>query len=122
VNPIEIGIGPAAPTDAYSRVLEPILAHDAFPDVLLHVNVQTYYSYGTGGIEPLLQLLRDTAERAAPSARLVIALRNTEVVPCADRDAAFATAHEVGLPAYRTFGEAAHALAAIKRFARSRDA
>ena len=121
VNPIEIGIGPAAPTDAYSRVLEPILGRDAFPDVLLHVNVQTYYSYGTGGIEPLLQLLRDTAERAAPGARLVIALRNTEVVPCADRDAAFATAHEVGLPAYRTFGEAASALAAIKRFARSRD-
>jgi hypothetical protein len=32
----------------------------------------------------------------------------------------FATAHEVGLPAYRTFGEAAAALAAIKRFARFR--
>ena len=122
VNPIEIGVGPAAPTDAYTRVLEPILERDHFPDVLLHVNVQAYYSYGTGGVEPLLQLLRDTAEHAAPSARVVIALRNTDVAPCADRDAVFATAHEVGLPAYRTFGEAAHALAAIKRFARSRDA
>ena len=117
VNPIEIGVGPAAPTDAYSRVLDPILAADHFPDVLLHVNVQAYYSYGTGGVEPLLQLLRDTAERAAPTARMVIALRNTDVAPCADRDAVFATAHEVGLPAYRTFGEAASALAAIKRFA-----
>ena len=68
VNPIEIGVGPAAPTDAYSRVLDPILAADYFPDVLLHVNVQAYYSYGTGGVEPLLQLLRDTAERAAPTA------------------------------------------------------
>jgi acyl-CoA synthetase (NDP forming) len=122
VNPIEIGVGPAAPTDAYTRVLDPILERDHFPDVLLHVNVQAYYSYGTGGIEPLLQLLRDTAANASPRARLVIALRNTDVAPCADRDAAFATAHEVGLPAYRTFGEAAHALAAIKRFARSRDA
>ncbi|HUP73273.1 MAG TPA: acetate--CoA ligase family protein [Acidimicrobiales bacterium] len=122
VNPIEIGVGPAAPTDAYTRVLDPILERDHFPDVLLHVNVQAYYSYGTGGIEPLLQLLRDTAERAAPTSRLVIALRNADVAPCADRDAAFATAHEVGLPAYRTFGEAAHALAAIKRFAASRDA
>jgi acyl-CoA synthetase (NDP forming) len=120
VNPIEIGIGPAAPTDAYSTVLDPILSRDPFPDVLLHVNVQAYYSYGTGGIEPLLQLLRDTAAKAPSSARLVIALRNTEVAPCADRDAAFATAHEVGLPAYKTFGEAAHALAAIKRFARTR--
>ena len=120
VNPIEIGVGPAAPTDAYSRVLDPILAADYFPDVLLHVNVQTYYSYGTGGVEPLLQLLRDTAERAAPGVRLVIALRNTDATPCADRDAVFATAHEVGLPAYRTFGEAAAALAAIKRFARFR--
>ncbi|MEO8695022.1 MAG: acetate--CoA ligase family protein [Acidimicrobiales bacterium] len=122
VNPIEIGVGPAAPTDAYTRVLDPILERDHFPDVLLHVNVQAYYSYGTGGIEPLLQLLRDTAANASPSARIVIVLRNTEVAPCADRDAAFATAHEVGLPAYRTFGEAANALAAIKRFARSRDA
>jgi acyl-CoA synthetase (NDP forming) len=120
VNPIEIGFGPAAPTDAYSRVLDPIMERDPFPDVLLHVNVQTYYSYGTGGIEPLLQLLRDTAERAAPGARLVIALRNTDVVPCADRDAAFAAAHDAGIPAYRTFGEAANALAAIKRFAATR--
>jgi acyl-CoA synthetase (NDP forming) len=120
VNPIEIGIGPAAPTDAYSTVLDPILADDPFPDVLLHVNVQAYYSYGTGGIEPLLQLLRDTAERASPSARMVIVLRNTEVAPCADRDAAFATAQQVGIPAYKSFGEAAHALAAIKRFARTR--
>ena len=69
-----------------------------------------------------MQLLRDTAERAAPGARLVIALRNTDVVPCADRDAAFAAAHEAGIPAYRTFGEAANALAAIKRFAASRSA
>ena len=121
VNPIEIGVGPSAPTDAYSTVLGPILEADPFPDVLLHVNVQAYYSYGTGGIEPLLQLLRDTAAKAPPNARMVIALRNTEVAPCAARDAAFATAHEVGIPAYRTFGEAAHALAAIKRFARARD-
>src|SRR5205085_5557055 len=61
VNPIEIGVGPAAPTDAYTRVLDPILENDPFPDVLLHVNVQAYYSYGTGGIEPLLLLLRDPA-------------------------------------------------------------
>jgi hypothetical protein len=119
VNPIEIGIGPAAPTDAYQRVLDPILERDYFPDVLLHVNVQAYYSFGTGGIPPLLELLRNTAAGAPARSRLTIVLRNTDVAPCADRDEVFRVAREVGIPGYKTFRDATAAVAAIKRFKRA---
>jgi hypothetical protein len=46
--------------------------------------------------------------------------RNLDVAPGGDADAVLATAAEVGLPTYRTFDEAAVAIAAGKQFARSR--
>ena len=49
-NPVEVPIGPASPPDLAARVLGPVLASQAYPDILLHVNVQSYFSYGTGDL------------------------------------------------------------------------
>ena len=101
-----------------------MLAEHAYPDVLLHVNVQAYSSYGTAGVEPLLALLRSvgTALDGAryPASRVVMVTRNLDVAPGADADAVLGTAAAVGLPTYRTFDEAAVAVAAGKQFARAR--
>jgi acyl-CoA synthetase (NDP forming) len=123
-NPIEIGVGPAAPVGVFEPVLDAVLAEHPYPDVLLHVNVQAYSSYGTEGVEPLVALLRSVGaalDRARyPASRVVMVTRNLDVAPGADADAVLATAAEVGLPTYRTFDEAAAAIAAGKQFARSR--
>jgi hypothetical protein len=131
-NPIEIGVGPAAPVEVFDPVLDAVLAEHAYPDVLLHVNVQAYYSYGTanlpegqGRAAPLEALLRSVGAALAgaryPASRVVMVTRNLEVAPGVDADAILATAAEAGLPTYRTFDEAAVAIAAGKRFARSRN-
>ncbi len=120
VNPFEVPMGPAAPPDTFNRLLDVVLAEQPFSDVLLHVNVAAYYGYGTGGVAQLIDTLELLA-RAAPEwpARVVLVARNVEVAPAeaaeALRDASIAT----GIPLYRTFDEAASAVAAGKRHARS---
>jgi hypothetical protein len=124
-NPIEIGVGPAAPVDVFAPVLDAVLAQHAYPDVLLHVNVQAYYSYGTGGAGPLEALLRSIGAALDgaryPASRVVMVTRNLDVAPGVDADAVLAAAAEAGLPTYRTFDEAAAAIAAGKQFARTRN-
>ena len=122
VNPFEVPMGPAAPADTFNRLLDLVLAEQPFSDVLLHVNVAAYYGYGTGGVDQLLETL-ELLSGAAPGwpTRVALVTRNVEVAPpdAADtlRDAGIAT----GIPLYRTFDEAATAIAAGKRFARGPD-
>lgn len=115
VNPIEIGVGPVAPEDVFHRVLDPVLAAEPFPDALLHVNVQAYYGYGTGGAAPLLAHLATLGGDRWPSTRLAVVLRNLDVAPADERDAIVAASP---VPAYRSLADAAAAVAAIKRFRR----
>ncbi|MEI8002546.1 MAG: CoA-binding protein, partial [Actinomycetes bacterium] len=123
-NPIEIGVGPAAPVDVVQGVLDAILPEQPFPDIIVHVNVQSYYGYGTAGTAPLCDLIRSVAgawgSGRYPASRVVLVARNLDVAPGPDVDAVLATAIGVGLPAYRTFDEAAVAVAAGKEFARGR--
>jgi acyl-CoA synthetase (NDP forming) len=114
VNPIEIGVGPAASEDVFHRILDPVLGAVACTDALVHVNVQAYYGYGTGGAAPLLTHLATLADRW-PATRLTVVLRNLDVAPPEERDAIVAASP---VPAYRTFADAAAAVAAIKRFRR----
>jgi len=111
VNPLEIPLGPVAPEDALARVLDPLLAHDPMDDVLLHVNVNAYYGYGSGAA-PLLRQFEHLRPDERPS-RLTLVLRNLDAAPVDERDAIVAAAP---VPAYRTFAEAATAIAATKRF------
>jgi len=110
-NPLEVPIGPAAPDDAFARVLDPLLAKEPMDDVLLHVNVNAYYGYGSGAAPLLRQFehLRPDTRRS----RLTLVLRNLDAAPADERDAIVAAAP---VPAYRTLAEAATAIAATKRF------
>jgi acyl-CoA synthetase (NDP forming) len=135
-NPIEIGVGPAAPVDVFQPVLDAVLAVEPFPDVLLHVNVQAYYSYssGSGGtadasagggrVAPLCDLFRSVGAALDgaryPASRVVMVTRNLDVAPGDDADTVLGTATAVGIPTYRTFDEAAVAIAAGKQFTRTR--
>ena len=94
------------------------------------MNVQSYYSYGTanlpegtGRATPLQALLRSVGAAfdggRYPASRVVMVTRNLDVAPGNDADAVLGTAAAVGIPTYRTFDEAAVAIAAGKRFART---
>jgi acyl-CoA synthetase (NDP forming) len=119
-NPVEIPLGPAVGPDAFNRVLDAVLGRQRYRDALLHVNVQAYYSYGTTGVAPLLELLARLAATNWPGTRVALVLRNLE---CASPDDARALADActaAELACFRDFDEAATAIAAAQRFDRAR--
>jgi acyl-CoA synthetase (NDP forming) len=115
-NPLEIPFGPAAEVDALRKVLELVLVEQAYADVLVHVNTSTYYSYGTGGITPLIDQLADVATASLDRTRLAVVLRNLDAAPGADADSLLAATTELGLVTFRTLDEAATAIGAVARF------
>jgi acyl-CoA synthetase (NDP forming) len=115
-NPLEIPFGPAAPVGALRSVLVPVLDGQPFADVLVHVNTSAYYSYGTGGIAPLIDQLTDLAAARLESTRPALVLRNLDVVPAADVDALLAATSALGLVTFRTLDDAATAIAALAAF------
>lgn len=115
-NPIEA----VASTETLGDMLEAVLSVQAFPDVLVHVNVQAYFGYGTAGVRPLLDLL-EMLGGSELSARSVVVARNLDVAPGPQLEAVFTAAERCGIPLYRTFDEATLAIAAGKRFARHKD-
>ncbi len=117
-NPIEIPLGPATGPDAFDRALDTVLARQHYGDAILHVNVQAYFSYGTGGVNPLLALLEHVAERDMAGTRLALVLRNLECAPPVDAAALTDACAAAGLVCFRDFDEAATAVAAAQRFER----
>ncbi len=118
-NPVEIPLGSAVGPDAFNRVLDAVLAHRHYRDAMLHVNVQAYYSYGTSGAAPLLELLAQLGASDWQGTRIALVLRNLE---CASPDDARALADACAvaeLVCFRDFDEAATAIAAGQRFDRA---
>ncbi|CAB4724235.1 unannotated protein [freshwater metagenome] len=115
-------MGPAAPPNVFDEVLGNILSTQKFSDVLLHVNVQSYYGFGTAGVAPLCELIRSIASSwSAPryeKSRFALVLRNLNAAPGVERDNVLATASEIGLPVFENFDEAAVAIAAAKEVVR----
>jgi acyl-CoA synthetase (NDP forming) len=120
VNPVEIPLGPAAGRDAFDRVLDVVLAHQQYRDALLHVNVQAYYSYGTSGAEPLLDLISQLGATDWRQTRIALVLRNLECASLADAHAIADACTAAELVHFRDFDEAATTLAAAQRFDRAR--
>lgn len=116
VNPIEIPLGPAAGPDAFHRVLDTVLEHQPYRDVLLHVNVQAYYSYGTSGAAPLLDLLARLGATDGRTTRVALVLRNLECASPDDARALIDACAAAELACFRDFDEAATAVAAAERF------
>jgi acyl-CoA synthetase (NDP forming) len=119
-NPLEIPFGPVAPLDAFTRVLDPILARQPYGDLIVHFNVQSYFSFGPGGADKLLPSLDMVADLAYPGTRVTLVPRNVDTAPPELAAAMFARAVERGLPCYRTLDEAAVAVAAVQQFTAAR--
>jgi acyl-CoA synthetase (NDP forming) len=120
VNPVEIPLGPIAGPDAFDRVLDVVLAEQRYRDALLHVNVQAYYSYGTSGAAPLLELLSKLGANDWSGTRIALVLRNLECAPPEDAQALADACIAAELVCFRDFDEAAVAIGAAQRFDRAR--
>ena len=120
-NPVEIPFGPVAPAGTLPKVLDPVLNAQPYPDVLVHVNVQAYYSYGEAGIAPLVGQLEALAAGVWPASRLAVVVRNLECASGPDAERLRQALVDLGLPLFRDFDEAAIAIAATQRFARARE-
>jgi acyl-CoA synthetase (NDP forming) len=113
-NPIEIPIGPGVERTAFDPVLDTILATQRYSDVILHINVHSFYSQGERGADPLLEMLEHLAGRAWP-ARLAVTLRNLDCAPGPDVDLVKLAAARGRLPWFRSFDEALIAVRAAQR-------
>ena len=119
-NPMEVPIGPVAPPDLVTRALDPAVSAHPYSDVLVHVNVQSYYSYGSGALDSLLALVEQLASWRPGQIRLALAARNLDAAAGDGIDRLRAAAAHHGLPLYPTLDGAAAAIAAANRFAASR--
>ena len=119
-NPIEIGFGPVSDPDVLVKVLDPILESQPYPDVVIHSNVQAFFSYAGDGIERLFPIIETTAARNWPHSRLSLVLRNLDCAPPEVAARIQQTCLDANLPAFTRFAEAMAAVAAAKRHARNR--
>lgn len=120
-NPIEIGFGPVSDPDVLVKALDPILETQPYPDVVIHSNVQAFFSYAGDGIERLFPIIETTAARAWPHTRLSLVLRNLDCAPPETAARIQQTCLDANLPAFTRFAEAMAAVAAAKRHAHNRD-
>lgn len=119
-NPIEIGFGPVSDPDVLVKALDPILAVQPYPDVVIHTNIQAFFSYAGDGIDRLFPIIETTAARNWPHSRLSIVLRNLDCAPPELAVRIQQTCLNANLPAFTRFSEAMTAVAAAKRHARNR--
>ncbi len=122
-NPIEIGFGPVSDPDVLVKALDPILEVQPYPDVVIHSNVQAFFSYAGDGIERLFPIIETTAahaEESWPHSRLSLVLRNLDCAPPDIAARIQQTCLNANLPTFTRFAEAMAAVAAAKRHARNR--
>jgi acyl-CoA synthetase (NDP forming) len=114
-NPIEIPFGPAAPPDALHRVLAPILDGQHYRDVLVHVNVQAFFSYAADGGEKLVGVADAIADLRFPAVRVAFVARNLDVAPPPLASELLGRCRELGVQVFRSADEAAVAIGAAQR-------
>jgi acyl-CoA synthetase (NDP forming) len=116
-NPVEIPFGPLVETGALPDAVHAVTQVDRFQDVLVHVNVQAYYSYGDRGLAPVVDQLRGLTESRFSGLRIGVVLRNRECAPLGEAERIQGELVGLGIPCFRDFDEAATAMAAAQRFA-----
>jgi acyl-CoA synthetase (NDP forming) len=119
-NPMEVPIGPVAPPELVIGAASPAISALPYTDVLVHVNVQSYYSYGSGALDSLVALIEQLASWRPPRLRLALVARNIEAAAGDGIEQLRAAAVHHRLPLYPTLDAAAVAIAAANRFAASR--
>ncbi|MEV5576284.1 acetate--CoA ligase family protein [Spirillospora sp. NPDC052269] len=115
-NPLEIPVGPRGNPDLVRNAVASILERRAFSDVVAHVNVQSFITFGDSA-DPLVAYARAVGRLQAetPDARITMVVRNAECAPPGVEDEVRAVAREAGVPVYRSMEAAASAVAAMRR-------
>ncbi|ACZ84979.1 acetate--CoA ligase family protein [Streptosporangium roseum] len=118
-NPLEIPVGPRGRPELAREAIAAIVARRPYPDVVAHVNVQSFFTYGSSA-EPLYACARSLAraQEDLPEVRITLVTRNGECAPPGVEDGVRAIAAGAGIPVYRSMEAAAVAVAAAKRFTR----
>ncbi|WP_328808266.1 acetate--CoA ligase family protein [Nonomuraea antri] len=112
-NPLEVPVGPRGRPDLVPRVIDAIVARGAYRDVVAHVNVQSFFTYGDSA-DPLHDYARHLADaqRTRPDLRITLVTRNGDCAPDGVEDEVRRIAAAAGIPVYRTMEAAAVAVAA----------
>ena len=118
-NPVEVPMGPLNASQIAPELLRQLNADHPFANIVFHVNVQSFYSYGKStehSTQALFELAGELVRLAPelPRSRLAWVLRNSI---CAEGDAASRlrrSAHEGGVATFLGFEAAAAALAAVQ--------
>jgi hypothetical protein len=98
-----------------------IAGHRPYADVVAHVNVQSFFTYGTSA-DPLLGYAHGVAALQGDRAdlRITLVTRNAECAPAGIEDEMRAIARAAGVPVYRSMEAAATSVAALRRTTRTR--
>ncbi|WP_431929397.1 acetate--CoA ligase family protein [Nonomuraea jabiensis] len=116
-NPLEVPVGPLGRAGLVPEVVSALLRCRPYGDVVLHVNVQAFFTYGDAA-EPLYAYARAVAQAQAelPGTRITLVTRNGECAPPGVEDEVRRIAAEAGIPVYRSMEAAAVAVAAGGRY------
>ncbi|MFF4198425.1 acetate--CoA ligase family protein [Nonomuraea sp. NPDC001831] len=112
-NPLEVPVGPRGRPGLVPEVIEAIVRREPYADVVAHVNVQSFFTYGDAA-EPLYAYARALAgaQEALPRVRITLVTRNGECAPAGVEDEVRRIAAAAGVPVYRSMEAAAAAVAA----------
>ncbi|MEV4396005.1 acetate--CoA ligase family protein [Nonomuraea sp. NPDC049607] len=112
-NPLEVPVGPRGRPGLVAEVIEAIVRREPYADVVAHVNVQSFFTYGDAA-EPLYAYTRALAgaQEALPRVRITLVTRNGECAPAGVEDEVRRIAAAAGVPVYRSMEAAAAAVAA----------
>jgi hypothetical protein len=125
-------MGPAGPPNAAREVLDVVLAMQAFPDVMLHVDAMNYWNSTVPGRLPGLQHFVEMVESLVagdagagdagdrPPTRISIVTRNLAQAPGRFRDEIHQQMAASRLPMFERFSDAAAAISAAQCFTRHR--
>ncbi|MEO3883809.1 acetate--CoA ligase family protein [Nonomuraea sp. B5E05] len=111
-NPLEVPVGPLGRAGLVPEVIDTIMSRRPYRDVVAHVNVQAFFTYGDAA-EPLHAYARAVAgaQGALPGTRITLVTRNGDCAPEGVEDEVRRIAAAAGIPVYRSMEAAAAAVA-----------
>jgi acyl-CoA synthetase (NDP forming) len=115
-NPLEIPVGPRGNPALIRHAVQAIQSHHAYPDIVVHINVQSFFTFGDSA-DPLIAYTENVGalQQELTGTRTTLVLRNAECAPPGVEDAVRAVARASGVPVYRSMEAAAVAVTAGKR-------
>lgn len=126
-NPVDLPIFQGTRPELLHDAVIAALSCQPFTDVLLHVDVATYFLLGAyasdmPGARHLVRAIEKLGPSVPPHVRVSLVARNLDAAPGAEIEAILRASREAGIPLHRTFTEAAIAITAERQLAREGEA